>query len=474
MGLISGNRLAALLPAWRGQRPSSPELAAAMRLLLLDGRLPPGTRLPSERELAAATGTSRTLATAAYDRLREAGLLDSRRGAGSWTTLPGALARRGSFAPSAETGLVDLAHAAPAALPAVADALDAVRPAFAAELGGHGYSPQGLPELRRRIAERFTARGLPTTTDQVMVTSGAQHATALALRTLLAPGERVLVEHPSYPNALDAVRAAHALPVPVPLDPDEGWDLEAVAAALRQSAPRLAYLVIDFHNPTGLRMPAAERRRLAGLLRAARTITIVDETLVELDLDGGEPPPPLATELGEHAITVGSVSKTLWGGLRVGWLRAAGELVTRLIAARPATDLGTPVLEQLVTAELLADPDPLITERHEQLRASRAALVATLAEHCPGWRARVPGGGLSLWCELDAAVSGRLVVAAEGHGLRLVPGSRFGVTGGLERWLRLPYTLPTEVLRAAVPRLALARAAVVGRNDDGQGQPPVT
>ena len=461
---ISGPRLAAMLGHWRGGvRSSAADLAAALRLLLLDGQLPPGTRVPSERELATATGTSRALTTAAYDRLRADGLLASRRGAGSWTTLP-CTGRGGHLAPGPDH-LVDLAHAAPSAPAGLAAAAEAVRPAFAAQLGGHGYSPQGLPDLRARIADRYTARGLPTSPEQVLVTSGAQHAFGLVLRTLTVPGDRVLVENPTYPNALDAVRAAHARTIAVGLDADTGWDVDALGAALRRSTPALAYLIPDFQNPTGLRMPEATRADVATQLRATRTPVVVDETLVELDLDGGPVPSPLAAAVGDLAITVGSASKTFWGGLRLGWLRAPADVVARLVAARSATDLGCPVFEQLLLAELLDRPD-LLPPRLDALRAARAALLAALREHCPQWRTRPPEGGLSLWCRLDAPASTRLAVLAERHRLRLVPGSRFSAHGRLERWLRLPYTLPPETLTAAVQRLALAWSATAGTAAD--------
>jgi len=453
-----------MLGRWRvDDRPAATDLAAALRLLLLDGRLPPGTRVPSERELAAATDTSRTLVTAAYDRLRAEGLLASRRGTGSWTTLPGT--DRDGWRPPGEGRLVDLARAAPPAPPGLASALEAVRPAFAACLGDHGYSPHGLPDLRDRIAERYAERGLPTSADQIMVTHGAQHAIGLALRTLTVPGDRVLVEHPTYPNALDAIRAAHTRAVPVAIDPDAGWDADAVDAVLRRSSPALAYLVPDFHNPTGLRMPADTRDEVGALLARTRTTVVVDESLVELDLDGHHPPPPLAAAAGEHAITVGSASKTFWGGLRLGWLRAPVELVARLVAARPATDLGCPVFEQLLLTELLDNRAGLLAQRLDELRTARSALLEALAVYCPQWTVRAPGGGLSLWCELDAPGSTRLAVQAEQHGIRLAPGSRFSAHGGLERWLRLPYTLAPGALTNAVERIALAWAVAVPTGD---------
>jgi DNA-binding transcriptional MocR family regulator len=129
-------------------------------------------------------------------------------------------------------------------------------------------------------------------------------------------------EQPTYPNALEAIRAAHAITVPVALDATggHGWDIAGIEAALSQAAPRLAYLIVDFQNPTGLRLDADGRERLASALARARTPVVVDETMVELDLEGDplHGPPPLAALAGDLAITVGSASKSYWGGLRIG------------------------------------------------------------------------------------------------------------------------------------------------------------
>ncbi|PWW64107.1 MocR-like transcription factor YczR [Actinokineospora spheciospongiae] len=467
-GRISARRLVLLLGQWRaaGSRQGSAGLAAGIRRLVLEGELPPGTTLPAERELAAALGVSRTLVAAAWEQLRADGFLRSRRGSGTWTAQPNT--------PTAPTALteqpLDLARAAPAALPDILAAFDRVRDRFAVELGGHGYHEVGHPLLRARLAERFTARGLPTDPDQVLVTNGSHHALALALRALTGPGDRVLVEQPTYPNAIDAIRAAHAVPVPVPM-PEAGWDLAGLAATTRQAAPRLAYLVVDFHNPTGRRLDVPGRERLAAVLRRTRTPTVVDETLVELDLDGdpADGPPPMAVFAPNQVITVGSASKSHWGGLRLGWVRAPAEVVHRLVAARYAFDLGSPVFEQLVLAELYADPEPLLAARRAQIRTQRGALVDALREHCPSWGFEVPAGGQSLWCALPAPISTRIAVEAQRVGVRVAPGSRFGVHGGLERWLRLPYTLAPPALVEAVRRLAVVAGEVGGETAPGAG-----
>ncbi|GGM69384.1 GntR family transcriptional regulator [Longimycelium tulufanense] len=475
-GRVPGATLAKLLGPWRhGDRSGSVDLAGAVRMLVLDGRLTTGTRLPAERELADALGASRTLVTAAMDRLREEGLVASRRGAGSWVTLPGGAARPGGWWPTPVPDLLDLSCVAPPAPPELAAAVDRARLRVPEHLVTPGYQPLGLTQLRERIAGRYTERGLPTRPDQVLVTNGAQHALAMVLRLLVGPGDRVLMEHPTYPNAIEAVLAAHATPVPVPMAED-GWDADGLAAALRQAAPRMAFLIPDFHNPTGLRMDVAARERLAAALRRTRTPAFVDETLVELDL-GEDPvgaPPPFAAFAEDLVVTAGSTSKSFWGGLRIGWVRASTEVVHRLVAARPAMDLGSPVLEQLVVAELLADPEPLLGGRRADFRRQRDVLAEALREHCPGWEFRVPQGGLVLWARLEEPVSTRLAVAAEGVGVRIAPGSRFAVTGSLERHLRLPYSLPANRLVEAAQRLGMARAAIAPRTTAADLPLPVT
>ncbi|MCP2166057.1 DNA-binding transcriptional regulator, MocR family, contains an aminotransferase domain [Goodfellowiella coeruleoviolacea] len=462
---MSARRLSQSLGHWRrrGARQGSADLAAGIRMLVLDGRLPPGTRLPAERELTEALGVSRTMVTAALEQLRADGLVASRRGAGSWVALPRGTGSRGGDTPMVGHGMIDLARAAPFAMPGVAAAIEAATPRVAGELAEHGYYEYGIPELRQRIADRYVARGLPTTADQILVTNGAQHAFALALQLLVSPGDRVLVESPTYCNILDSIRAAHAIPVPVALTED-GWDLDGVEAALRQAAPRLAYFIVDFHNPTGLRLDAEGRQRLTAALTRTRTLAMVDETYVEIDLEGDplDGPPPVASFAEDVVITIGSASKAYWGGLRLGWLRAPREMVNRLVSVRPAIDLGSPVFEQVVLAQLLADSDRLLPPRRRELARLRDVLAEELRATLPEWSFRLPSGGLNLWCHLPAPVSTRIAVSAQNHGLRLAPGSRFSAHGGLERWLRLPFVLAEDVLRDAVRRLGLASASVCG------------
>ncbi len=467
---VSARELAPLVAGWKHDRAAGyAALADRLRLLVLDGRVPVHVLLPSERDLAAALGTSRTTTAAAYRLLRESGFAAAGQGAGTWTELPGS---RESDAPSGpagdawpvqSTGVAgtpdgrgDLASAAPEAPPQVHAAYAAALTELPRFLPGHGYVSAGLQVLRERVASRFAARGLPTSADQVLVTSGAMHGLRLVLEALLSPGERVLVESPSYPLALDAVRKAGGRPVPLPVE-DAGWDPPAVAAAVRVTGARVAYLMPDFQNPTGQLMDAATRQAVAAALARAGCTVIVDETTAELDLRpaGSPPAPPFAAFAPAPAVvTLGSASKTFWGGLRVGWVRGDTALVRRLTLARATDDLGSPLVEQLATAHLLGDLDAVLAVRVPALLARRQALRSAIARHLPGWRTPTPAGGLFLWCALPTPSSTAFAVAARRAGVVLTPGPRFGPDGAFESRMRLPYARPTGELEAALARLA--------------------
>jgi len=458
--VVAPAALAALLgPDWRRADGAAQALADALRAMVVDGRLPVRTRVPSERALAPALGVSRGTVSRAYDRLRTDGFLVSARGAGSRLTLPGG-GGAGSAAPAAgdmgdEPAALDLTVAAlPGPEPLLGAAAARAAAALPRHAASHGYAPAGLPALREAIAARLGARGAPTTPDQVLVTAGAQHGLHLLLAVLCAPGDRVLVDAPAYPRTLSALRAARIRPVAVPLTAT-GWDPDAWVHAVAAAAPRLAVTSPDFHNPTGLSMSAAHRAALAATCARAGVALIADETTAELRLDGPAAPPPLAAaDPGGAVITVGSMSKAAWGGLRLGWIRAAPGLVRELTAARANVDMAGPVLEQLVGLELMADWDAVLASRRALLRPRRDALLAGLREHAPGFTVRRPRGGLSAWVRLPAPVATRLAAAAAREGVLVTPGPSFSVDGTFEQHVRLPFTAPPDDLEQAVRTLA--------------------
>ena len=455
--VISAQRVASLA----GDFPRSPAylgLAESLRVLIGDGRIGIGVRLPSERELTGVLDVSRTTVTRAYEVLREAGYAEARRGSGTFTTVPGGQRRAHDRSLLPGTGgedIIDLNCAAHSAPPGLVEAYQRATEELPAYLSGPGYFPLGVPALQARIAAAYDARGLPTAPEQVMVTAGALAAASIVAQAYTSTGDRVVVESPTYPNATQAVRHAGARLVPAAVDPD-GWDLDALAATLRQSSPRLAYLIPDFQNPTGHLMSEAQREELAAALARTRTVVVADEAHQALALTPGlaaAMPRPLAA-YADDAITIGSASKSFWGGLRLGWVRAPLADMDRLIHARIGLDLGAPVFEQLVLADLMDHADEVLPLHRERLVAGRVALVTAVREHLPEWRFRVPDGGLALWCELPEALGTATSAEAERRGVVVAPGPVFAVEGGLDRYVRIPWTASPETLTEAVRRLA--------------------
>ncbi|GAA1522572.1 PLP-dependent aminotransferase family protein [Nocardioides humi] len=459
---LAATRLASLVEGF-DRAPAYAGLADALRELIGDGRIGYGTRLPSERDLTEALGVSRTTVTRAYAVLRDSSYAEARQGAGTFTRLPGGRTRaldRALWPSDVGNGVIDLVCAAATAPPGIAAVYAEAVADLPTHLGGHGYFPAGMPDLQAAIAATYDARGLPTSPEQIIVTPGALAATAVVGSALAGPRERVLMESPTYPNAVQALRAGGGRLTTIALDPS-GWDLDAVATTLARHRPRLVHVMPDFHNPTGLVMSDADRERYARLLARHDAVPVVDEAhhLLALD-DGAEAGTPFAA-YAKDAVCVGSASKSIWGGLRLGWIRAPHALVDRLIRARVGLDLGVPVLEQLVLTRLLrGDLDAVVCGQRARLREQRDAMTAALAEHLPDWEFRMPAGGMALWCHLPVAGATALSTEAERHGVLLAPGPSFAPEGGLDRYVRLPYAIAAAELVEAVRRIADAWAVV--------------
>lgn len=464
---MTPDRLAALLAPWLEHGVAYSSLASGVRGLVLDGRLAAGARVPSERALAVAAGLSRTTVSAAYDVLRSQGYLLSAHGAGSRVALPAAAPQRPDGVPTpwpgADPGTVlDLTVAAPSAPARLLDAVERAGRELPRLLTGPGLHPLGLAGLRARVAEHLSGRGLPTTAEQVLVTSGAMAGWDLLLRALTRSGDRVLVEQPTYPGILDAVLAQQRRPLALPVSA-AGW--EGLASVRGRAA--LAHVTPDGQNPTGLVASAEQRAEMVSRLASGPDgcTVAVDESFADLVLEG--PTPPRTAALDPRAITLGSLNKVVWAGLRVGWLRADAATVARLASARGSVDLAGPVLEQLVATALLDDVDAVLAERLAAVRRSRDALLAALARALPSWRCQRPAGGMVAWVELPTAGSTLLAAHALDLGLRLTPGPRFTLDGTADRWLRLPLTVAPERADAVVGVLAAAWARVEARVPTG-------
>ncbi|WP_312624721.1 PLP-dependent aminotransferase family protein [Scandinavium sp.] len=445
--------LVSLLGHWQESTSRTPlwrQLAGALRLLILDGRLALDSRLPGERELATALNVSRTTVASALAQLRDEGYVVSRHGSGSRVILPAQRAQVPTRMNAVQA--LDLSTAALSAGPEIHQAYSHALSSMPQHLTSTGYDQQGLPALREAIARRYTARGLRTSADEIMVVNGAVSGLALILRLLTGPGDRVVVENPTYPLAIAAIQGASCRPVGVSL-PDEGWDVNGLAAAFAQTSPRLAYLMPDFHNPTGRCMDTPTRQRIADLAANTRTTLAIDETMVDLWYNAPPPPPLAAFNPDAPIITLGSTGKSFWGGLRLGWIRASTRTLASLVQARDTMDLGSPLLEQLATLWLLNNADSFLPGRRSMLAARRDMCSALMSEYFPQWRYIQPDGGLSFWVELPDMVATQFAARAESVGIHLGTGTRFGLAGAFDRWLRLPFTLDDEALRVAFKTL---------------------
>lgn len=329
------------------------------------------------------------------------------------------------------------------------------------------------------LAERYTARGIPTMPEQIMVTTGAMGAMDAICHLFAGRGERIAVESPSYANILQLMREAGARLVPVAMaDGLAGWDMDRWRQVLRDAAPRLAYVVADFHNPTGALADEDRRRGLVDAARGAGTVLVADETMSELYLDDEVrmPRPVCAFDpAGSTVITVGSASKAFWAGMRIGWVRAAPDVIRSLVAARAYADLGTPVLEQLAVNWLMSTGGwaQAVGIRREQARGNRDALVAAVRRELPDWEFSEPRGGLTLWVRTGGLSGSRLAEMGERVGVRVPSGPRFGVDGAFEGYVRLPFTVGGAVADEAAVRLAAA-ARLVRDGVSGGGEGPRT
>jgi DNA-binding transcriptional MocR family regulator len=446
---------------WRDRPgPRYARLAAALLEAIDQQRLARGTRVPAERTLAATVGTSRGTVVSCFDQLVEAGVLTRRQGAGtyvagrpSWAarTGTGTVATRLLRRVAEDRETIDLSVSAPGDLrhlPA-ADAEAAWQ-----SLDGHGLDPAGLPELRAAVARHLTEhQGLPTDPDQLVVTAGAQEALWLLSRVL--PGTRVLASCPTYPGLAGALAGTQAEIVPVPADA-AGEDPNAIERAGRVPGG-IAYLMPTGHNPTGAVMPLLRRQALAAIADAGRVTIVEDLALADLPLGAGSSAPLPLAALSTQVIAVGSASKVLWGGLRVGWIRVSEPLRSAVIARKSALNLGTAVISQTLAARLLKaiDADWLASHR-AALTERRDLLTARLGQHLPAWRARPPDAGLSLWAELPVQSADAFTLAAARHGVSVMAGSAACADGRHLQFVRLSFAEQPSTLELAVERLAAA------------------
>lgn len=460
LATIGANRLARLLGDWiSGDRALHTELAAHMRALIASGALSSGTRLPSERSLGVALGVSRNTVTKSFDLLRGEGVLSSRQGDGTYvSTTHSSPTVRGddrlrSFTEGDDLDHIDLRSAALPGLALVADHFDLLDSSRARQLvSSHGYIPSGLDELRDAVAGYYSSLGLPTTRQHILITSGAQQALRLAASSVTEAGSTVIIEEPSFRGAIESLRSLGVRLVSVTSGP-EGIDVDELAAAVARERPALIVLQSTVHNPTGSVLDVYRRSRIAAIANRYGTPVIDDATLADTIIDGDRRPLPLAAG-SDMVMTVGSMSKTFWGGLRVGWLRAQPDAIAELAAVKGGQDLGTSLIAQLMSSHLLPHIERARDERLRTLSESRRLALDSLAELLPSWSPEVPAGGGSLWIKLPAARATAFAHRAERVGVRVLPGSTFSVHDRLDDYLRMSYATAPAYTQRGIELLA--------------------
>jgi DNA-binding transcriptional MocR family regulator len=465
-----------------GPGPLLHKLARGLVDAIKKGAVHPGIRLPSERSLAQALSISRTTVVAAYDALRESGWLESRTGSGTWVceSSPAVAAARGAahagaLAASPLLGLlahhddkdiIDFAMGSPMPLRELPLDLFTLPPdEYAALVHDRLYYPLGLPTARQAVASYYWKAGLPTRPEQVLITNGAQHAIALCAALYLQRGDSVLVEDPAYFGALDVFRVAGARVSPLPVGP-AGVPVGVLRDRIIATAARLVYLTPTFQNPTGAVMPVAARKEVARIASELAIPVIDDGALAEIALDGPTPPSiatyvpatyvPAAYASSAPILTIGSLSKLVWPGLRAGWVRAPEPIIERLARLKSANDLGSPLLTQAIAVRLLAAIDQIRLLRRRQLKPRRDLMAGLLRESLPDWQFRLPAGGLFLWVKLPAGDSREFAQVALRHGTLILPGPVMSAAEQHASFIRLPFLAEDEMLRTGVRRLSAA------------------
>ncbi|MFJ9819022.1 PLP-dependent aminotransferase family protein [Streptomyces sp. NPDC101151] len=393
-----------LLPAASAPaRARGRALQAALREAIRSGRLAPGTRLPSSRDLATDLGVSRGLVTEAYEQLTAEGYLRSGRGAGTWVSeaVRAARPRARDLAPRSPGTRADFVPGTPDLSLFPRAAWSAAHRAELAELPHHdlGYpDPRGLPRLRTALAGLLARRrGVVADPERIVVVSGVAQASTLVGSVLHARGMRTIgVEDPGSPQHDGLYTAAGLGTVPLPLDED-GLALEP----LRASGVRAVVTTPAHQYPTGIAYSAGRR---AELLDWARS---VDGLVLEDDYDGDfrydrAPVGALQGLDPEHVAYMGSVSKSLAPGLRLGWLLVPAALANEVVERKRTMDLGHPSLDQALFARFLerGDYDRQLRRCQRAYRERRDALIAALAEHFPEARVSGIAAGLHAIAEL--------------------------------------------------------------------------
>ncbi len=315
---------------------------------------------------------------------------------------------------------------------------------------------EGFGPLREWVVDRLARRGVRVSADQVLITNGSQQGIDLVARILLDRGDTVAVENPSYLAALQNFAGYEATFAAVDSD-DDGMQPEALERVFAEHRPRLVYVVSEFHNPKGTTLSLARRAHLVRLAQAHRIPVLEDNPYGELRFRGEALPPLAALDDAGVVVHLGTFSKTLAPGMRLGWLVGPKELVRAAAIAKQAADLHTATLAQRVAVALLSrfDYDAHLSRLRRVYGERCVAMLGALERHLPGGRWTRPDGGLFIWAQLPAGLSADAIFAnALREKVAFVPGSSFFAESPRHDMLRLNYSnRPPELIEEGIARL---------------------
>jgi DNA-binding transcriptional MocR family regulator len=492
----------------KSKQPLYRQIIDGVRRLADGEALRDGQPLPSSRRLAAQLGVDRTTVTEAYAELQAMGYLRSRPG--SYTVVrrrggteagprggpcpvewgrrarPEAEAALRAFrAPAAErastkgprTDLISLAQLDPD--PRLFP-LARIHRTFSRSLWSHAHEPfeygshQGFRPLRDHLARRMRLHGVAVTADEILVTNGAQQALDLVIRSLAGPGRRVVVEAPTYALMIPLLRMNGTAPVHVPMR-DDGMDLDRLEKVLDKEPVAFVYTMPNFQNPTGITTGHDHRARLLALCRS-RGVPIVEDGFEEdMKYYGKVDLPIKSMDGGNAVIYVGTFSKALFPGLRVGWVAAAAACVQRLTAVKRYADLTSNHLAQVFLHDFCeaGHYDSHLRRLHRAYRRRLALTLKTMKETFPPsvtWTE--PPGGYTLWVRMPRRLSGEELDALLGpHGVAVSAGQNYFCGASASEFFRLCIARTDESeITEGVRRLGRALSAEFGRPSGTAGR----
>ncbi|HEX2413805.1 MAG TPA: PLP-dependent aminotransferase family protein [Thermoleophilaceae bacterium] len=450
------------------------------------GELEPGEKLPPTRELAAEVGVNHLTAARVYRRLAEQGYVTAKVGRGTFvrSLAPAGIEEYGddwqvyalpeydipypervlaeAFASAGDPDLISLALGWPSPRLYPTEELARITAEVFAEEGGEALSylsAEGLYELREQLALRGREAGFADSPDEIVVTSGAKQALSLTARATLEKGDVAVIESPTFVGMLDSLHHTGARVIGAPVDED-GLDVDALEHLLARHEVKLVALQTACQNPTGRNISEERRQRIAQLAMERNFFVLEDRVYADSSFEG-EPPRPMRELAPAHVIYVNSLSKSVGGGLRAGWVAARGPVHERIAMLKLENDFHSPTLIQHMAARWLAAGahDRHVKKTLPFYRERRDALLAALERHLPGeYRVDVPTGGHHLWVTLKRPVDERALYSESARqGVTFTPGGAVTAERRSQTAMRLSFSLldPPE-LDEGVRRLARA------------------